>query len=252
MVIPPKAFHSKAIVTGDSSGIGAAVADRLLDMGYRVVGLSRRAWAGDGRAGHARQSIDLSDLDLLPARLDSLAREHDDCELVVCCAGRGDFGSLEQLSYQRIRSLIELNLIATAFVCKAFVPVLKRRGGGQLVLVGSEAALSGRARGSVYCASKFGLRGFAQALREEGAKSGLRVSSIHPGMVRTPFFDDLDFEPGEAPENALQPAEVADAVALVVSARPGAVFDEIELSPLKKVVRKKHSPRAGSEKGSTE
>ena len=56
--------------------------------------------------------------------------------------------------------------------------------------------------------------------------------------VRTPFFDGLDFAPGDAPENALLPGDVADAVALALEARPGTVFDEIVLSPLKKVVRR--------------
>lgn len=233
----------KAIVTGASSGIGAAVAARLRALGYRVVGVSRR----DGRADHGLEkqgdfsgvAIDLAALDSLPQRLEDLRKEHGDCDLLVLSAGRGDFGSLEELSYRRIRSLIELNLIATIFVCRAFLPAMKRRGRGHVVIIGSEAALRGGARGAVYSASKFGLRGLAQALRQEGAKSGVRVTIIQPGMVASPFFDGLDFEPGENEDNYLLPVDVADAVALAVTARSSAVVDEIELSPLKRVVRKK-------------
>ena len=66
-----------------------------------------------------------------------------------------------------------------------------------MVLIGSEAALAGGARGAVYSATKFALRGFCQSLRQESAAAGIRVTLINPGMVRTDFFDQLDFEPGE-------------------------------------------------------
>jgi short-subunit dehydrogenase len=166
-------------------------------------------------------------------------RAHSEVRVVVSNAGRGKFGSLEEHSYEEIRSLLELNLTAHAFVARAFLPLLKRGGGGHFVLIGSEAALRGSRYGSIYCAAKFGLRGLAQALRQEAATAGVAVSIVNPGMVRTGFFDELDFVPGERPENALEPADVAEAVWLAVSTRAGAVVDEIDLSPLSRVVRKK-------------
>ncbi|MCZ6795808.1 MAG: SDR family NAD(P)-dependent oxidoreductase, partial [Planctomycetota bacterium] len=96
---------------------------------------------------------------------------------------------------------------------------------------------AGKRQGAVYCASKFALRGFAQALREECAASGVRVTIVNPGMVRTGFFDDLDFAPGEEPANYVLPEDVAEVVAAVLSMRRETVVDEINLSPLKKVVR---------------
>jgi NADP-dependent 3-hydroxy acid dehydrogenase YdfG len=77
-------------------------------------------------------------------------------------------------------------------------------------------------------------------LRQESAAAGIRVTLINPGMVRTGFFDQLDFEPGEDPTHAIVPEDIAVAVKMVLSARPETVFDEINLSPLKKVVRRKH------------
>ncbi len=65
------------------------------------------------------------------------------------------------------------------------------------------------------------------------------MSIVNPGMVRTPFFDGLPIEPGERDENALLPEEVAEAIALVLSQRPGVVIDEINVSPLSKVVVKR-------------
>jgi NADP-dependent 3-hydroxy acid dehydrogenase YdfG len=99
--------------------------------------------------------------------------------------------------------------------------------------------LTGGKEGSVYCASKFGLRGFAQSLRLECAKSEIRVSLINPGAVRTAFFDDLHFEPGDRAENAIQPEDVAATVLSILAMRGGTVVDEINLSPRKRVWQSK-------------
>ncbi|MEE2775202.1 MAG: SDR family NAD(P)-dependent oxidoreductase [Acidobacteriota bacterium] len=238
----------KAVVTGASSGIGAAVCARLIADGLEVVGVSRRGHAELEQSSAFRHvSLDLGDLDSLPTQAEKLATEHADAAVVVLCAGRGDFGSLEEFSYDAIRSLVELDFLSHAYLCRAFVPRMKRKRGGLVVFIGSEAAHRGTQKGAVYCASKFALRGFAQALREEVSSRGVRVSFVSPAMTRTPFFDDLDFEPGPGADNALDPASVADAVAAVVAQPPTAVVDEIRMSPLKRVVRKSAAPRGGAE-----
>ena len=103
--------------------------------------------------------------------------------------------------------------------------------------MGSEAALAGGKRGAIYSAAKFGLRGLAQSIRQECAASGVRVSIINPGMVNTAFFDEQDFRPGEETDNYILPEDVARAALTILQARTGTVFDEINLSPQKKVVR---------------
>lgn len=236
----PRRLKGRAIlVTGASSGIGLAVTTRLLEESCQVLGLSRNPdRAGITHDGFRPLAVDLSDLDRLPAHLETIARDWQPDGLVFC-AGRGRFGSLEEFSWQQIRQLIDLNFTSTAMLARAFIPAMKQAGRGDLVFIGSEAALSGGRRGAVYSASKFALRGFAQSLREECAKNGVKVSIINPGMVNTPFFDELNVQPGAQPENYLLPEDVADAVQLVLASRPGTLFEEINLSPLKKVVRSK-------------
>jgi NADP-dependent 3-hydroxy acid dehydrogenase YdfG len=238
-----KVTHRTILVTGASSGIGHAVTTLLLGNGNRVIGVARdfskaRFDSEDFRA----ISIDLSQLDVLPARLDTLVKEEQMIDGVICCAGSGRFGSLEEFSYAQISALIDLNLTSQIYLVRALIPGMKRQAAGDIIFIGSESARSGGRRGAVYSAAKFGLRGLAQSLRQECAASGIRVSIVNPGMVKTPFFDELDFQHGDEPENYILPEDVAGAVLAIMEARAGTVFDEINLSPQKKVIR---SPKPG-------
>jgi len=98
--------------------------------------------------------------------------------------------------------------------------------------MGSEAGLAGKRKSTLYSAAKFGLRGFAQALRDETGTSGIRVCLINPGLVRSPFFDSLDFEPGESENNAIAPDDIAKIVFELLNTRNGTIIDEINLSPV--------------------
>ena len=113
---------------------------------------------------------------------------------------------------------------------------MKRQGSGDVIFIGSEAALEGKRKGSIYCAGKFALRGFSQALRDECSTGNIRVSIVNPGMVNTNFFTDLNFKPGEDSCEHIEPEDVAEAVAMVLNSRKGTVFDEINLSPQKNKV----------------
>ena len=186
------------VVTGASSGIGRAIALLLLEHRYQEIGIARDF----SKAPYIKENLtpvsaDLSDLERLPALLDKLVREYTTVDGVICCAGSGRFGSLEEFSYDQIRCLLEINLTSQIYLVRALLPGMKQRGRGDIIFMGSEAARAGGKRGAVYSAAKFGLRGLAQSLREECASNGVRVSIINPGMVKTAFFDDLDFRHGD-------------------------------------------------------
>ncbi|MGB5425522.1 MAG: SDR family oxidoreductase [Gammaproteobacteria bacterium] len=239
-----KSNNRTILVTGASSGIGHAIGTSLLAQGYRVIGMARDFSKARFNNEHFRAvPIDLSRLDELPARLEALMKDEPAIDGVVCCAGSGRFGSLEEFSYMQINTLLDLNLTSHIYLVRALLPGMKKRAAGDIVFMGSESARSGGKRGAVYSAAKFGLRGLAQSLRQECAASGIRVSIVNPGMVKTAFFDELDFQHGDEPDNYILPEDVASAVLTIIEARAGTVFDEINLSPQKKVIR---SPKPGS------
>ena len=225
------------LVTGASSGIGRAVCEKLLADGHRAIGIARDfgKFPCDDRR-FAAHEMDLADLDQLPAHLQNLVASYPALDALVLNAGAGRFGALEQFSYEQIRALIDLNFTSHVFVARAFLSALKKAGRGHLVFMGSEAALTGTAQGSLYCSAKFALRGFAQALRAECARAGIRVTLVNPGMVQSPFFDGLDFRPGPEPDNYILPEDIAEVIVQALTARDGTVLDEINLSPQKKVI----------------
>jgi len=230
----------KVLITGSSSGIGRATAELLLQRGAAVVGIARdHAKFAPDSDRYEPVTLDLSNLDATATALDDLARAHQDVAAVISNAGAGRFGALEQFSALQIRHDIDLNLTSHLLLARSFIPVLKRRNGGDLIIIGSAAALRGARKGSVYCAAKFGLRGAAQALADECSRRGVRVTLVNPGFVRTPFFDALDFEPADEPGSALTPEDIAAKLLEILESAGGAAYREINIDPPDPALRTK-------------
>ncbi len=225
------------LVSGASSGIGKAVVKQLLTAGHRVIGLSRNTQQLDvSLTDFSAIELDLAKLSEIPLKTKQLLEQYSDLDAVVFAAGYGRFGHLEQFSFEQIENLMTVNFTAQVFLTRALLPALKLKPHSNLIYIGSEAALKGSRKGTIYCASKFALRGFTQALRDECGNSSVRVSLINPGMVDTAFYESLSFKPGTRPSEALQAADVADAVTFILKASASSGVDEINLNPLNKVI----------------
>lgn len=224
------------LVTGSSRGIGRAIVKALLGNGYAVTGIAR---SNDSPIeGMKFHFADLNDIDIT-ARLIGKLCKASNISAVVCNAGTGKFGSLETHSPAQISEHLQLNLCSPLVVAQAALPLIKKHDRSDLIFMGSESSMQGGRYGSLYSAAKFGLRGAAQALKHECASANCHVGIVQPGMVRTHFFDDLDFEPGASDDNAIHPDEVAKAVMSMLEASDNTVIDEIVLNPIKRVVKKK-------------
>lgn len=226
------------LVTGASSGIGRAVAKSLLHQGHFVVGTSRDCSQFTTEHENFRSiEIDFAKLEFIANNLKMLEKQYPALDGVVFAAGYGQFGSLEQFSYAQIENLLTVNFTSQAFITRTLLPALKRKACAHLIYIGSEAALKGSRKGSIYCASKFALRGFTQALREECGSSGVRVSLINPGMVKTDFFENLSFQPGDDKTHSLLAEDIAEAVVYILNSNNNGVIDEINLNPANKVIK---------------
>lgn len=231
---------SAVLITGVSRGIGHALARQLLRQGTKVFGTSRSPKTIKiADASFTAIEMDLGKIADDQAVVDALVEQCQDIDGLVLNAGAGRFGGLEEFSHSQIERLISVNLVAQIQIARAFIPIFKHRGSGDIIFIGSESAITAGKQGTIYSAAKFGLRGFSQALRRECATNGIRVGLINPGMVNSHFFDELGFGPGPDPANSILPEQVADAVMLMLNSAANVVFDEINLSPVNKVIVKK-------------
>ena len=226
------------LVTGSSSGIGRAITIKLLDSGARVIGVARNhSKLKLENKNYLTYSIDLSKLDNLEKIIKKIIQDHPEINGLVSNAGYGEFGPLENFSVNDISSFFSMNLTSHIIITKCLLPHLKKKEIGDIIFMGSEASLTGEKNGTLYCSAKFGLRGFSQALRKDVSNSNIRVCIINPGMVRTNFFNSLKFSPGEDINNAVSEEDISNAVLSILTLGRNTVVDEINLSPLKKVIK---------------
>jgi short-subunit dehydrogenase len=225
------------LVTGASRGIGASIAAGLLAEGCRVIGVARSFDATPMfKDRFTGIKLDLSQLANIGSEFHKIRQKFPVIDTLVCNAGFGRFGSLEEFSAAQIQALIDLNLTSQILLVREFLPALKKAGFGDIVFMGSEAGLRGGRRGAVYSATKFALRGLAESLREECSGSGVRVSIINPGMVATDFFENLNFQPGSDEDCHLLSDDIYAAVKLILTARAGVNISELNLNPAKKLI----------------
>jgi uncharacterized protein len=189
-----------AIVTGASSGLGRGIALLLGDRDWQVVGVARRPFHEPPIASIAG---DASKRDTAARAVDA-ARQLGKITLLVNCAGAGVFGPVGSYDDAAIARVLESNLVATILFCEALFPRF-RSDGGTIVNVLSTAALIGKANESVYCAAKWGARGYTEALRAEAKGTKARIISVAPGGMDTAFWSErrADF---------MNPAEIAEIV----------------------------------------
>lgn len=186
------------VITGASSGIGAATARLFAAKGYAVVLAARRleqlrALADEIESAGGQALPVVCDV-TRPEDLQNLAtlvqRQLGRVDVLLCNAGLGRMNWLEQLDAQRdIAAQVQTNLLGTIWSVQAFLPLLIHQRRGRIVLLGSLAGLVATPTYSVYAATKFGMRGFAEGLRREVAAWGISVSLICPGGVETEFAE---------------------------------------------------------------
>lgn len=224
----PYPMNKTALVTGASRGIGLAIVQKLLSMGIEVYGVARTKPDLDHLNFHFVQ-LDLLEKSSIQ-RLDEMMEQLD---ILVNNAGIGFFKPLENIKESEIEDMLRLNLEMPILLTRKLLPKLKRSQ-GHIIHIGSESALEGRKMGTVYCATKFGLRGFSDALFDEVRKYNLKVTLVHPGMVKSSFFDDKDFAPGKQYDEHVLPEDLAQVVQHILEMREGSVVREITVFPQKK------------------
>ena len=177
------------VVTGAGSGIGNAVARRLLEEGYAVAGwdLAEGALAGFNNPRVSFTSLDVRDKPRLLAAAEEATRRFGAIDGLVCCAGIFKAVPFLQLDDATWDAHFSINLKGSLFACQAVLPAMRRQQRGNIVLFASDLARSGAPGCAHYAASKGGILGLARSLALETAKDGIRVNVVSPGITDTPM-----------------------------------------------------------------
>lgn len=223
-----------AVITGAGSGIGAAVARALGQRGHGLVLVGRRlaplqrALEASGGRGLAL-ALDVRDDAAVARAVLSAEAELGPIEVAIPGAGVARVGAFTQLPASAFRETLDTNLVGVANLFRAVLPGMIERGRGQLVPLLSVASRHAFPGWSAYCASKWGLLGLVEALREDLKGSGVRICAVTPGATASPLWNEV---PGEWDHEAMIPAEeVARAVVWALEAGDGVAVEEIRLQP---------------------
>jgi NAD(P)-dependent dehydrogenase (short-subunit alcohol dehydrogenase family) len=216
-----------AIVTGGSSGIGAACAAALAAEGAAVVATGRRFPPGPLRMpapGEVSQAhLDVTDEAEVVARLAELPA----IDVLVCSAGVGTFGPLVHASAAELRAMLDVHVVGTMLCAREALRRMQPRRTGHIVAIGSHVAHRAFADCSGYTAAKAGQLGLLKVLAEEARPYDVRVTALLSGATDTPIWDD---RPGFDRSKMMQPADVAGFLIEIV-ARPGISVEEVTVTP---------------------
>lgn len=227
--------HQIAIVTGGSSGIGFAIASKLIRNGIFTIIVSR----SQAKMNSALQKLENLNKDFISGKIADVSNKkeiyncikeiHDEygkIDYLINSAGVSIHGSFSELQERDWDEVVDINLKGTFLACKAVWPYMieDKSSKRQIITISSASGLSGYSGGSIYCASKFGVNGLMEALLLEGQEVGIKISTIIPGPVDTAIWNSDDELVNEARPKMLNPESIADMVHFIMSSPENSHF----------------------------
>ena len=233
-----------ALVTGASSGIGAAIAGQLADLGCKVICAARRVdkmQALCTRLGASALAVplDVTDAHAVDALIESLPPSWRAIDILVNNAGHDVGGRrlFHEGSADQWANIIETNVIGLIRTTRAIIPAMIERDRGHIVNIGSVSGLYPYSTGTIYAGSKFAVHGFSESLRRDYAGTGVKVTEILPGMVKTGFAE-ARWKDGEQADkfytefgDCLSPEDIARTVIFALQQPPNVVISQLVVVP---------------------
>jgi NADP-dependent 3-hydroxy acid dehydrogenase YdfG len=235
-----------ALITGASSGIGEAAAIALAEAGALVAVSARRADRLEKlarrieTAGSRALTLpgDITDEAIATHAVTETIRQFGRLDILVNSAGVIQAGGIEDADTAEWRRVVDVNLLATVYTCKAAIGPMRAQGGGDIVNVSSTAGRRAASRFAPYSASKFALNAMTEGLRQEVGGYGIRVCIIEPGATTTEVWEGVTdskqrdiMRQHVSKEGAMKPEDVAAAIVFVASLPPRANVSELLIRP---------------------
>ena len=216
-----------AVVTGNTSGIGKAVADMLEGRGITVIRADRSV-------------ADLRDIAGITEAYGKIAKTHRPA-ILVNAAGCAYYGLHSNLTPQQIKEMCDVNLTSPLIITNLLLPSIREQR-GFIINISSVSAVNVNTHGAAYGATKAGIDSFGRSLWAEVRKHGVKVVNIRPDMTRTELYRNADFEASPDEGAALDPEDIARAVADVLDMKEGSVITEMTITPQIMRIKKKENP----------
>lgn len=224
-----------AIVTGASSGLGASFSQILVNNGATVYGLARSEdklkkvldKLGDN---FKPIKLDMTEQSAIDRWIDDTFHEDHSPDILINNAGVGYFGEVEDLKVSEWETMIDTNLNGVFYITRKVVPLMKKSElHNHIINIASIAGTMGNPKLSGYNATKYGLRGFSDALFKELRYEDIKVTCMLPGSIRTSFFENIDIN---THQNMMSADEVADLLLYILNTSDNFLINEITLRPL--------------------
>lgn len=231
-----------ALISGGTRGIGLAIAKTLATNGYRVVTFSRTATETDTFAGKIAEAGgeglayvgDVRDDAFLAHVVTETRTQYGAIDVLINNAGGGKRDRIAEALVPDWDFILDTNLRAAMVLTKLCLADLTRAPGGAVITIASLAGKIGIAQESAYCAAKFGLIGFSQALFEETRALGLKVCVLCPGLVDTRLIPNRK---ALMRDEMIRPDDIANAIKFVLECSPSACPTEIQIRPQRSPIR---------------
>ncbi len=218
------------VITGAGSGLGASLAKKYSELGACVVLLGRTKEKLMRTAKALKNTnfiyeVDVSVNEEVEKVFEAINKEIGDIDILINNAGVGSFDFVEDIDEKSIHDMIDINLKGTIFCTQAVLKQMKMRNHGYIINIISKSGKRPKMHESVYCASKFGMRGFAETLAIELEDTPIRVTNVYMGNMNTEFWSDPN-QP-EKKERFIDPDDMADIIIANTKTRKHLTVEEI-------------------------
>lgn len=224
-----------AVVTGASSGLGAAISKALIEKGATVYGVARtnaalKALKENLGDNFIPTPLDLIDNSAVMSWIGQTFSEKNTPLILINNAGAGSFGKIDEIGAEEWLKMINVNLNGMYYITAPLVSLMKKSHEfSHIINIGSILGKVARAESAAYCATKFGVQGFSDALSKELRFNNIKVTCLNPGSIDTSFFESSGIE---AHSNMLQPKDIAATIIHILETPDNMLIDELTIRPL--------------------
>ena len=228
-------LNKNAIVTGASSGLGAAISEALIHGGAKVYGLARNKdklqLLKDKLGVHfIAVPLDISNYHAIKLWVHETFSDNDSPDILINNAGVGLFGKIDEMPSEEWLAMINTNLNGMYYITSQVASLMKQtEKGTHIINIGSILGSMGRAESAAYCTTKFGIQGFSDALFKELRFFNIKVTCFNPGSIDTHFFESSGIT---SHNNMLQPKDLADTLVHILQTPDNMLISEMTVRPL--------------------